>query len=220
MSMSDWAAAEIAAACKRENPDWDGVSFDYGCACYQSALKAYKCLMEDGHSGTSFGFTRGILIRLLHGLPLSPIVEADFKGGTEMPSDDKTSIQCPRMSSLFQDTAATGEVTYTDVQRCYCVDIHNPSNTFTNGKARSIIDELFPITLPYYPPVGTYKVYTEEFLVDPAHGDFDTVGYLYCLTPEGERIDLNRFYTEKSGKMVSISHKEYETLKAQAVVKK
>ena len=59
----------------------------------------------------------------------------------------------------------------------------------------------------------------EDFLVDPAHGDFDTVGYFYCLTPEGERIDLNRFYTEKSGKMVSISHKEYDTLKAQAVVK-
>ena len=28
MSMTKWAEREIAAACKRENPNWDGKSFD------------------------------------------------------------------------------------------------------------------------------------------------------------------------------------------------
>ena len=55
--MKDWAKREIELACKKENPEWDGKSFDYGCACYQSALKAYECLMEDVHSGMSYGFT-------------------------------------------------------------------------------------------------------------------------------------------------------------------
>ena len=57
----EWAKREVEIACKRENPDWDGESFDYGCSCYQSALKAYKSLCEDGHSGYSFGATRNIL---------------------------------------------------------------------------------------------------------------------------------------------------------------
>ena len=63
MSMYDWAEQECRIACKKENPDFnfDGEDFDYGCSCYKSALKAYQGLCEDGHSGTSFNFTRRIL---------------------------------------------------------------------------------------------------------------------------------------------------------------
>ena len=43
-NLVDWAEKEIKIACKKENPEWDGKSFDYGCACYQSALKAFKSL--------------------------------------------------------------------------------------------------------------------------------------------------------------------------------
>ena len=53
MSMQTWAEKEIEIACKRERADSkveDG-ELDYGCACYESALKAYKSLIEDGHSG-------------------------------------------------------------------------------------------------------------------------------------------------------------------------
>ena len=74
MTTEEWAEKEIEIACKKENPNWDGKSFDYGCACYQSALKAYKSLCEDDHSGFSFGLTKNILIRLMNGLPLKPII--------------------------------------------------------------------------------------------------------------------------------------------------
>ena len=65
MSIYDWAEQECRLACKRENPDFDfdGNDFDYGCSCYKSALKAYKSLVEDEHSGMSFSFTRDILER-------------------------------------------------------------------------------------------------------------------------------------------------------------
>ena len=78
MTTNEWAEREIEIACKKENPNWDGKSFDYGCACYQSALKAYKSLCEDEHSGFSFGLTKNILIRLMDGLPLMPITDEDF----------------------------------------------------------------------------------------------------------------------------------------------
>ena len=53
MSMSEWAKREIEIACKRERAE-DGTKegeFSYGAACYESAYKAFKSLMEDGHSG-------------------------------------------------------------------------------------------------------------------------------------------------------------------------
>ena len=65
MSLKEWAKREVEIACKKENPNWDGKSFDYGCACYQSALKAYQSLCEDEHSGMSFNITKNILIRLI-----------------------------------------------------------------------------------------------------------------------------------------------------------
>ena len=84
MTLTTWSEHEIELACKRENPDWDGKSFDYGCSCYQSALKAYKSLLSDGHSGASFGLTRNILVPLMDGLPLTPIDEKDFEKGNHM----------------------------------------------------------------------------------------------------------------------------------------
>lgn len=59
MSMYEWAEQECRLACKKENPnfDFDSDDFDYGCNCYKSALKAYKSLLEDEHSGMSFSFT-------------------------------------------------------------------------------------------------------------------------------------------------------------------
>ena len=73
MSMYTWAENEVRIACERENPDRKEGEFDYGCACYESALKAFKCLMEDGHSGMSINITRQILNRLLLHQPLTPI---------------------------------------------------------------------------------------------------------------------------------------------------
>lgn len=225
MSMTDWAKREIELACKHENPDWDGKEFDYGRACYQSALKAYNCLMEDAHSGMSFSFTKNILIRLMEGLPLRPITDEDFfdnKGEVicfETEEDLrkrglKSHTQCPRMSSLFREETLEGKVIYSDIDRDYCIDVHNQNITYSNGTASRIIDEMFPIKMPYYPQKGKYKVYAEGFLTDAKNGDFDTKGFFYCITPQGERIEINRFFAEKDNKWVEISKEEYEQRKS------
>ena len=54
-NMLEWAKREIELACKRERGNHPNDEFDYGCACYASALKAFKSLLEDGHSGMSIG---------------------------------------------------------------------------------------------------------------------------------------------------------------------
>ena len=220
MSMYDWAEQECRIACKKENPDFnfDGEDFDYGCSCYKSALKAYKSLCEDGHSGMSFSFTRDILERLMRHEPLTPITDDDFEGGNYLYPDErlaslglKSEIQCPRMSSLFRKETLDGRVSYSDINRAYCINIENPSDTYSSAKDQ-VVDEFFPITMPYMPEKGKYKVYCQTFLTDKKNGDFDTQAILYFITPDGKRIDVNRYQTEKDGKMVDITKEEYESL--------
>lgn len=217
MSMTDWAENEVRIACERErsaSKTPEG-KWDYGCACYESALKAYKCLMEDGHSGMSFSITRQILNRLMRDQPLTPIEDAeDIWNFICTNEDGSKGYQCKRMSSLFKDVYPDGTVKYKDVDRYYVTYAENSNTTWKNGFVMRIVDELFPITMPYIPgePI---KVVCEEFLVDPKNGDYDTVGILYAMK-DGEKTAINRFLAEKGGKMVEIQETEYQKRKLKA----
>lgn len=220
MSMSEWAENEVKLACKKENPDWDDESFDYGCGCYQSALKAYKSLCEDGHSGFSFSITRNILIRLMKSLPLTPIEDTEDTWNETMFFNDDLSLnknsskktQCKRMGSLFKTINEDGSISYTDVSRAYCIDV-DTKDTF-NCFVENIIDDMFPITMPYYPPVNKYKVYVKDFIAKGYFGDttdFNTRAVLYCITPEGEKVEINRYFADSphNNRMEEITTGEY-----------
>ena len=113
------------------------------------------------------------------------------------------------MSSLFKDVYDNGTVKYSDNDRLYCVNIYNPNNIYSSGLARRIIDEMFPITMPYM-PCKPIKVYCEDFLTDKKNGDF------YALKTENgeqEKIEINRFFREpkdnEERSWVEISKEEY-----------
>ena len=76
-SLLSWAEQEVKFACEHKRGDKPKEEWDYGCACYESALKAFKSLEEDNHSGFSIGFTKGILNRLIDGKPLCPIEDTE-----------------------------------------------------------------------------------------------------------------------------------------------
>ena len=218
MGLVDWAKKEVELACKRENPniklDENGMptEFDYGCSCYGSALKAYKSLLEDNHSGMSIMITKGILNRLIEGKCLTPIEDTEDVWNDISRESGKTKYQCKRMSSLFKDVLDDGTVEYHDVDRTTLEDQNG--TTWHSGNASRLIDEMFPITMPYFPANKPYRVYSEEFLVDPKNGDYDTWAMLYIETPEGEKIELNEYWCEKDGKAIQITKEEYEDRKA------
>lgn len=213
MSMSTWAEKEIEIACARERAVSENADeWDYGCACYESALKAFKSLMEDGHSGYSIGVTKNILVRLIEGKPLTPIEDTPdaWNECSWCTEDGAREYQCSRMSSLFKTVHKDGSVTYSDVNRVHCTYTGNPDVSWSSGHSRDIIDEMFPITMPYWPRTEGYMLYGEDFLVDPANGDYDTVGYFYAIDPDGEKIEINRYFAEKGeGPMVEIDFEEY-----------
>ena len=200
--MKKWAEREVEIACKRENPNWDGKSFDYGCSCYQSALKAYNSLCEDGHSGMSWSITANILNRLMQNLPLTPISENDFKD--VKPEYGKIQF-CPRMSSLTRETDEEGNVKYSNSERVIFIDENN--NTWHSQTATQIVDEMFPIILPYYPTRQKYRVFGYDFVVDENNkvryerGTFNFHYFSYLLTPDGEKIKVDRLFIEDEGEI-------------------
>lgn len=210
MTMTEWARREVEIACKRENPDRKEGEWDYGCACYESALKAYECLAEDGHSGMSWGLTRAILIRLMDGKALTPI-EDNEEDWMECIcyNDGVKDYQCKRMGSLFKIVYTDGTIKFHDVDRVVVYDVNSPGSSWYNGTVSKMIHEMFPITMPYMPEDKPFKVYVEEFLYDEKNGDYDHMGILYGIKPDGERFDINRYFGEVDGKFVEISWDEY-----------
>ena len=165
MGAYERAKREIELACKRENPDWDGKSFDYGCSCYQNALDAFKVICDAGHSGFSYGLTKNILIKLLNDVPLSPILEDDDSWALVAGFSDKEGEKCyqnVRRSSLFKNIDENGVVSYSDVDRIVAIDAKG--HGWHNGMISKIVDEMFPITFPYTPACEPYKVYMEELV--------------------------------------------------------
>lgn len=211
MSMLDWAEKEIEIACKRENPNRKDDEWDYGCACYESALKAFKSLMGDGHSGFSIGMTKHILNRLIDGKPLTPIEDTEDVWNDVTYKNEKEGYreyQCKRMSSLFKTVYSDGTVKYSDVDSYYCININDPNVSYRNGLVGRIIDEMFPITMPYFPG-KPMKVVCEELLTDRKNGDFDTIGILYVIKPNAEKISIERYFKESENGWDEITLDEF-----------
>ena len=209
MSMSKWAKREVEIACEREAPDRKDDEWDYGCACYESALKAYLSLIEDNHSGMSFSFTRGILKRLLESKPLTPIEDVSDVWKESLGwADGGKHYKCNRMTSLFKDIDEKGNVTYHDIGRYYCQDAES-GMTYTCGLESRILDELHPITMPYYPPIGHWVFTTRECLSNARNGDFDTKAIITLKAPDGTVERIDRFYAEDGNGWREIGFQEW-----------
>lgn len=212
-----WAEKEIEIACKRERGDNSNDEWDYGCACYESALKAYNSLCEDGHSGFSIGLTRQILNRLIDGKPLTPIEDNEeaWSECADISSHrgERVNYQCKRISSLFKYVYADGSVKYLDVNRFLLVDAVTDT-IWHSGLVDEVLGELYPITMPYIPEDKPYKAMCEEYLTDRKNGDFDTVGILRVIEPDGKTVEINRYFKDVPDGWEEIGLEEYKNRRA------
>lgn len=214
MSMLEWAKREVEIASKRERGDKPEGEWDYGCACYDSALKAFESLCGDGHSGFSIGVTKSILNRLIDGKPLTPIEDTEDVWGMVYREGKSKHYQCKRVSSLFKDVTEDGVVSYTDINRYYCVSKDNPNVSWHNGFVCKIYDAMYPLTMPYMPNGKADEIVCEELLTDPQNGDYDTLAILYIKRADGERVEVNRYFKEGDTSFVEISLEEYKEREA------
>lgn len=211
MNTLEWAKNEIAIASKRERGNKPENEWDYGCACYNSALKAFESLLGDGHSGTSISFTKNILNRLIDRKPLTPIEDTeDMWNYTHDKKDGSKCYQCKRMSSLFKYVAKDGSVSYSDLNRCYCASKEKSSINWFNGFISRIYDEMYPITMPYMPNNKPDIIVRDTLLTDRKNEDYDTIAILYIKRANGEKVEVNRYFKENDISFTEISLEEYK----------
>lgn len=240
----EWAKREVELACQKENPNRKDGEFDYDCACYESALKAFESLHGNDHSAFSISQADAIrfrwdpfraiaiLNRLISGRPLTPIEGTDDEWGPACHygrhpySSGVTTYQCNRRSSLFKEVYLDGTVKYYDNKYVICADIDKPGITYSFGLVSDIVHDMFPITMPYSPEKPIF-VLCDCFLTDEANGDFNTVGVFSALKQNGVITEqtkftkINKFFREVSegekGPWVEITKKEYYERKAKAI---
>lgn len=222
MSNMEWAKNEVRLVLEREASVDDesiGIGYEYVKNCFESALKAYESLCDDGHSGMSISITRSILDRLIKHQPLTPIEDTEdvwTEKAWNREDDQSRLYQCNRMTCFWKYVYPDGTIIYSDNERVCGVNINDPVCTYHSGLITRIVDEMFPITMPYCPPNNPYKVYTEEFLFDKRNGDYDTVYIHYIQTPDGDKVDVNRVFTEFEDRpgMQEITIEELNRMKA------
>lgn len=212
-SISEWADREVQIACQRINPDYQKEEFEYGCACCQSALKAFESVVSDGHSGASVQYTRWILNRLLQCKPLTPIEDTPdvWNKHEDFPTRDGSEVyQCNRMFSLWKHVLPDGTVYYVDNDAYIGVDENDPVVTFHSYLVSKIGREMMPVTLPYWPNDRPLYIFISEFLFDKANGDFDTVHIHRAKTSDGTLIPIDRYFKEGPDDWEEIDREEFE----------
>lgn len=125
------------------------------------------------------------------------------------------SISAAEWVVFFKKVSKDGTVEYYDCERAVAFDKDGFGYT---GSICNILDEMFPVTMPNYPPTEKYKLYTEEFTAKGFprdNEDFNTRAVHYVITPKGERIEINRYFADaEKENMVEISKEEYEKRKS------
>lgn len=218
-NLIDWARKEVELA-RIGNDDRVGFS-NYVNLCYDSALKAFESLCDDGHSGMSIVITKSILNRMIDHKPLTPITEenAEWYDRDGFNTDKEAWYQSGRMPSLFKYVSEDETVKYSDVDRVVCIDISDSTTVHRFGFIEDIVNEMYPITMPYMPSSDAIVVRCEYLLTDEKNGDFDTVGVYSLEHPEHEApIPINRYFKsdEYDFDWVEISGDQYYERKLKA----
>lgn len=227
VELDNWAAREIYLAI--QNEDDKNIQ-----AYYSIALQAFCDVTEKAYDTKEPGIIKTILMQLLKGDPLTPITDDeedwtvvegfDTVAGADNPG--YTVYQCKRRNTLFKQVTydkKTGEENsckYSDTGRAICIDINTDQN-YVGGMGNVVLDEIYPITMPYYPN-GKIKIFTEEFKYHKdSKEDSDTVGVLYFRLTNGQMVEAKRFFKDdpKTHQMVEIDLGEYNARKKKVMDK-
>lgn len=169
---------------------------------YSSALGAYAAVLQDNHSGSSWEITHSVVNRMLSELALTPVRDEDF-----VSLDDEEPATTSRQYGLFKRLELDGSVTYTDIHRVEGVYLDTGEH-FTSGLVRAVVDEMFPIKLPYYAPGTPYRVYVRTYCdkgFPNDHHDFNREWLSHVVTPSGECVTIDRTWVHGLGGLTEVT---------------
>lgn len=147
---------------------------------------------------------------LIEGFPLTPIEDTEDVWGLMplLPGDNSNviSYQCNRRCSLFKFEYPDGTIKYQDLKACKLFDLDTkmPINIGL-GPFSTIMDEFFPITMPYIPSYHPISIYYTSFNTKTSKN----CGFIHAILPDGSRVDIKRFFEFVDGDWVKITKKEF-----------
>jgi hypothetical protein len=232
---SQWADREISIAWRNALKAIEGDSkarqfIDY---CYDDALTLFNDLMIHFVSEAPTDHARAkiatILMSLLLHKPLSPIEDFPDEWDCLVKSkkDDPQRYRSKRVPSLFKTVYPDGRITYADECRCTCVNVNNPKSRHYDGIETQVINEvindMFPIQMPYIPNPTSWQVGYEMFLSEGIlkysvpNYKMNTLGILYMITPNGQTIPIHRYFKLLIDIWFEIDESEYTVRKTHRV---
>ena len=117
---------------------------------------------------------------------------------------------CVRNSDLYKFVFEDGTLSYVNTARAVSVDI-NTGQYFRSSLAGRIVDKYYPITLPHNP---NDRIMVMEELTFSNDSDDSIIYISHLVTPDGERIEVDEYFSKDSDlKVVEISKDEYNVLK-------
>lgn len=176
--VDDWITERVSKECNGDGFD------EYIIGVYHSAQKAYNYVISNVKNGYEYQEVIHYLFPILNDNVLVPIEDVEeiwndvndfFLGRDEKKKRIYTTYQCKKMSSLFKDVYSDGHIVYRDIDRAYCKEkcVGNGGkeyySTYTSHLDK-IVDDLYPIKMPYMPEVGRYCVEVERFVYDKSNG--------------------------------------------------
>lgn len=174
-----------------------------------TALEAYKIIGGRADiPGYDVAYVMRLMEDLYNGFPLSPIEDIPEIWHEVWKTEDSTenkdtarsmavTYQCSRYSPLFKTVHNDGRIEFDDVSRCEGHDDEAPEGcTFTSGRIRKLVNQYYPITMPYTPPRKPYIVECRQFKYDENDNknDWDTQAFFFIKDPYTlEETNLNIF---------------------------
>lgn len=153
-------------------------------------------------------YTKDILNRLIELKPLTPLTGEEDEW--EMMTANK--YRNKRKSGLYKEVLKDGAVTYSDVNRVICQDKDNDYGlSFSSNQVTRLVNDMFPITFPYWPTTYPYVVTVSDTLYNPDEGGgYDTRAIWSIQAPDKKTIvQVNRFFKEGEDGWVEITEEEY-----------
>ena len=209
-----WAKDEINKRYQKDNDSDDYTA--YNTLISKNVLKAFSSIFEDRYSSIYDKETIIYLLnRLCNYLPLTPIKNTDniwIKHLTYNIPDVslKEVYQCSRMPSLFKEVYSDGSIKYKDITRYHVKFKGNARLIYDYCEIIDrVMDELYPITFPYFPTKDPYYIYPEICCQN-----LDIMVIRYIVTPTKELVEINRYFKKEGDTdYIEITEDEYNKLK-------
>lgn len=206
--------------------------YERACRCGNSVTKEalddtvamYKAVFSKHQSKQHLVLVKGLLNRITSGLPLSPITMEDFDNTVASEIRGELKHTCARYEALTATKNSDGAgFTYSDSKRVVFYDqslinqeesssivdiLHSRANY--PSIALKLVDDLFPITLPYMPG-DKYEVFGSSYSFKLAEGEPDLVEIDFVKTPNGQLVKVDQYYRKtRDGKYVEVGFENFK----------